>query len=510
MKTLLITLLLTGLLLAQEVVELKQSNSAKIVVKLMFKNGSISDPAGKEGLTFTTARLITQGGTGDLSYSDIQEKIYPMAAYYNSSVDKEVTIFTFQFHKDWQDEFYPIMIGLITNPAFAQADFERVKVNQQAFVDQVIRASSDEEYSKKSLEDFLFRGTNYQHMIEGKSESVNSITLDDVKEHFKNFFTKNNLMIGIAGNYPSSFLNKLKSDLAKLPDTKPEIPAPPVVQMPEGIEVEIISKDGAFGSAIFTGYPLNITRADDDFAALMVANSYLGEHRKSYGKLYQMIREQRSMNYGDYSYIEWYNNGGANMLPPPGVPRHSNYFSVWIRPVQIAKQLKMQYPELANIKTGHAHFALRMALREIDKMIKFGLTEEDFEATRTFLKSYIKLYIKSPSNQLGYLMDSKMYGRENYIDELDKLLADVTLDDVNNVIKKYMQIDNMKITIVTDKSEAQALANSLKNNLTSPMSYSNIVKAGLPEEVLSEDAETENFKLNIKKVTVVDSKDTFR
>ena len=510
MKTIIFSLLITGFIMAQQVLELKQPNSAKLVVKLMFKNGSMCDPQGKDGLTYTTAQLITQGGTGNLSFSDIKDKLYPMAARYYSSVDKEVTIFTFEFHKDWMDEFYPIMIGLITNPALTQADFDRVKTNQQSYVDQVIRASSDEEYSKKSLEDFLFRGTNYQHMVEGKSESVTSITLDDVKEQYKKFFTKNNLMIGIAGNYSESFLDKLKSDLAKLPDTNPEIPSAPVVKMPDGIDVEIVAKDGAFGSAIFAGYPLSITRADEDFAALMVANSYLGEHRKSYGKLYQMIREERSMNYGDYSYIEWYDNGGGNMLPPSGVPRHSNYFALWIRPVQIAKQLKMQYEELKDVNIGHAHFALRMAIREMDKMIKNGISQEDFEATRAFLQSYIKLYIQSPDDQLGYLMDSRMYGRENYIKELGSSLEKLTLDDVNNAIKKYMQIDNMKITIVTDVSEAEALAESLRNNSPSPMSYSNLVKAGLPEDVLDEDAATENFQLNIKNVTVVDSKDTFK
>jgi zinc protease len=510
MKALMISILLTGMIMAQEVVELKQPNSAKLIVKFLFKNGSMCDPQDKDGLTYTTAQLITQGGTGELTFGDIQDKIYPMAANYYSSVDKEVTIFTFEFHKDWMDQFYPIMIGLITNPSLSQADFDRVKVNQQAYVDQIIRASSDEEYSKKALEDFLFRGTNYQHMIQGKSASVASITLDEVKAQYKQFFTKNNLMIGIAGNYPESFLDKIKADLSNLPDTNPEIPSAPVIKMPDGIDVEIIAKEGAFGSAIFAGYPISVTRADNDFAALMVANSYLGEHRKSYGKLYQMIREQRSMNYGDYSYIEWYDNGGQNMLPPSGVPRHSNYFALWIRPVQIAKQLKMQYEELKDINIGHAHFALRMALREMDKMIKNGISQENFETTRAFLQSYIKLYIQSPEEQLGYLMDSKMYGRENYIVELGNLLSKLTLEDVNNAIKKYIQIDNMKITIVTDISEAEPLAESLRNNSPSPMSYSNLVKSGLPEDVLKEDAETENFKLNVKNVTIVDSKDTFK
>src|SRR5438045_8606526 len=122
----------------------------------------------------------------------------------------------------------------------------------------------------------------------------------------------------------------------------------------------------------------------------MVAKSYLGEHRKSYGKLYDKIRTTRSMNYGDYSYIEWYENGGSNMLPRPGVPRSSNYFSIWIRPVQTATGLKKQYPELANIEIGHAHFAIRMALHEMDNLITKGMDKKDFEETRTFLRIYMK------------------------------------------------------------------------------------------------------------------------
>jgi len=302
----------------------------------------------------------------------------------------------------------------------------------------------------------------------------------------------------------------LKADMAKLPDTKPSIPAPGKANMPDGINVEIISKDGAFGSAIFTGCPLSITRSSDQFAALMVANSYLGEHRKSYSKLYQEIREKRSMNYGDYSYIEWYENGGSNMLPPPGVPRTSNYFAIWIRPVQIAKQLKMQYEELSNINIGHAHFALRMAIYELNKLVENGMTPEDFEATRTFLRSYIKLYVQTPERQLGYLMDSRFYGRKNYIQELDALLAKLTLQDVNDAIKKYWQTSNMYVTIVTDSSEAEPLAESLRNNTPSPMSYSNLVKAGLPEDILQKDDVVANYKLNVKDVKIVNSADTFQ
>jgi zinc protease len=506
----LLVILFFGLSQALEVVELPLPNANKVVVKLMFRNGSISDPSGKEGLTFLTANLITQGGTDKMSFSEIQDFIYPMAVNYSVTVDKEVTIFTFEIHKDFLGKFYPVITGLILKPSFTTEDFERVRVNQQNYVDQVIRASSDEEYSKKALEDLLFRGTNYQHMKQGKSSSVTTLTLEDVKAHYQKYFTRNNLMLGIAGNYSNEYLNQLKSDIGKLPNTKPIIPKPDKAREPAGINVEIIAKESAFGSAIFTGFPLEINRSNDDFAALMVANSYLGEHRKAYSKLYQEIRQKRSMNYGDYSYIEWYDNGGRYMLPPPGVPRHSNYFAIWIRPVQIASQLKQQYEELSDIQVGHAHFALRMAFHELDKLLKNGLSRYDFESTRSFLRSYIKLYVQTPADRLGFLMDSKFYGRENYIDELDQLLAKLTLEDVNKAIKKYWQTDNMFVTIVTDASEAEPLAKSLKENLPSPMSYSNIVKAGLSDNIVKDDEVVAKWPLNIKNVKIINSADTFK
>lgn len=496
--------------MALDVTELKEPASSKVVIKVRFDNGSIADPADKWGLTFATASLMSQGGAGGRSYAEIQDLLYPWAADYSALVDKQVTTFTFEVPAKFIDQFYPIVRDVLLKPNFDQADFDRVMKQQQNFVDQIIRASSDEEYSKKALEELLFRGGNMAHMKQGNSASVKGITLEDVNAQYQRAFTRHNVSLGIAGNYSGDLLNKLKSDLAQLPDTAWTPVEPSKANTPDGIQVEIIAKDGAFGSAIFTGAPLPITRADDEFAALMIANSWMGEHRKSYSRLYQKLREARSMNYGDYTYIEWYQNGGQNQLPPSGVPRSSNYWSIWIRPVQIANQLKAQYPELADIKLGHAHFALRMALREFDLLIKNGMSQEDFEATKTFLRSYTKLYAQSPGEQLGWLMDSKFYGRKNYLAELDKLLENATLEQVNAAIRKYWQTQNLYVVIVTDTSEAQPLADALINNTPSPMSYSNVVKAGLPEDVLAEDKIVATYPLNVKKVTIVESADTFK
>ena len=492
-------------------VELKIPNSGKVVIKFMFKNGSVSDPAGKEGLTDITADMIVESGTKNMTSTEIRKLIYPWSASMSSFTDKEVSIFTFEVPTKYLDQFYSTVVKqLFLFPSFDKNDFDRLLSNQKNYVEQVIRQSSDEEYGKKYLEYVLFKGTPYSHLVQGSVSSLSSITLDDVKKHYKDVFHNDHVTMGIAGDYPSSILDQIRKDMLQLPAG--QIPSPKLTppSPPEGLNVDIISKKGALGSAISAGFPMNLTRASNDFAALMVANSWLGEHRKSYSRLYQKIREARSMNYGDYTYIEWYENGGSNMLPPAGTPRSMNYTSIWIRPVQTANGLKKQYPELSDIRIGHAHFALRMALREMDQLIKNGLSKEEFESTRDFLKSYSKLYIETLSKKLGYLMDSRFYKRTNWITEIDGLLSKLTVEDVNNAMRKYWQTANMEIVIVTDESEAKGLEENLKNNALSPMSYSNNLKSSLPQSIISEDNEVAAYPMMVKNVRIVNSDDTFK
>jgi hypothetical protein len=67
----------------------------------------------------------------------------------------------------------------------------------------------------------------------------------------------------------------------------------------------------------------------------------------------------------------------------------------------------------------------------------------------------------------------------------------------------------MFISIITDKSEAENLATSLRDKLPSPMSYSNSLKAVLTPEIKTEDDEVASYPINITKVEVVNSKDLF-
>ncbi len=453
-----------------------------ISFRLWFKVGSQNDPQGKEGLAALTAAMITEGATQKQSYEDLLARLYPMAASINNQVDKEETIIYGRTHKDNLTDYYALLKEVVLTPAFDEKDFTRLKSNFLNYLEKTLRYSSDEELGKAVLNNFIFEGTTYGHIEAGTVSGLNAITLQDVKDFYNKYYTRDNLIIGIGGGYEDTFPQQVNTDMKTLPAGAPEQVAKPQAEVINRMQVKIVEKSGANATAISFGYPIGITRGDKDFYALALANSWLGEHRNSASHLYQVIREERGLNYGDYSYIENFPNGGRRQFPPANVARRQQIFQIWIRPV----------PNYARL------FAFRAAVRELQNIVDNGMSKEQFELTRTFLKNYILNYATTTSMRLGYSMDDVFYGiNGHYLDLLRKKMDELTLEDVNAAIRKYWQYKNMKVVFITD--DAEKLKDMLVNNTPSPIEYS----TPKPEKVLEDDKIIASYPLNVKPENII-------
>src|SRR5207249_1083479 len=87
---------------------LPSSSSPIVYFRILFHAGSIDDPLGKEGLAALTARMLGEGGTRPLTYSQILEALYPWAARIGAQADKEVVVITGECHRDHLERFYPL------------------------------------------------------------------------------------------------------------------------------------------------------------------------------------------------------------------------------------------------------------------------------------------------------------------------------------------------------------------------------------------------------------------
>ena len=253
------------------------------------------------------------------------------------------------------------------------------------------------------------------------------------------------------------------------------------------MDVTIVEKP-AEATAISLGFPLNITRRNEDFYALALVNSYLGEHRTFNGKLMQDLRGKRGLNYGDYSYIEDFIQEGGSTFPVPNNPRRQQYFSIWIRPVPVDK----------------AVFALRAALWELDRLVEHGMTQEQFEATRSFLLNYSKLWVQTQSRRLGYAIDGEFYGCRDLVSELAERLPKLTVEAVNAAVRKHLKTNGIKVAIVA--KDAAALRDLLTSGKATPIVYDT---QGTPADILAEDKTIAAFPLKDVTVRIVPVEEMF-
>ncbi len=463
-----------------ETIAVPSPNSPLVAVRLLFRVGSIDDPVGKEGLAALTGLLLGQAGTSERSYAALVDALYPMAAAINVDTDREVTTITGQVHREKLGEFTALLIEAITQPAFSQADFERNKEQLLVTLTTSLRATNDELLGLEAIQGAIFPNHPYAHSPAGTVQGLSRITLEDVKRFYQESFTRSRLLLGVGGGYPDGWISQLKAGLSKLPlgsAVARELPSPP---MPSGRRFTLIEKATA-SVGIHFGFPLPINRADADYYPLLVAASFLGEHRTQHGVLYRELREKRGLNYGDYAYLEYYPVPPFTNSPTPGSPRRQQYFSIWLRPVQPVD----------------AQFALRGALFALDRLMRDGMTVADFELTRSFLTNYTKLWTQTLGERLGFALDSRYYGMSPFIDEIDQHLAKMSVADVNRAIRKYLQTANLRIVVVT--ADAGALAAAIERDTPTPKKYASEVSA----ELLAEDEVIQRTKLKPAAIEVI-------
>jgi zinc protease len=431
---------------------IQRSPSTLLRFKFLFRAGSAHDPAGTEGLAALSAALVAEGGSRDMRIDEINRALFPMAGSLDVRVDREMTTFTAVVHRDNLDRFADIVIPQITAPGLREADFSRLQASHLNALLQDLRSNNEEELGKERLQTNLFVGTPYGHTTLGTAAGLEAIGIEDVRAFIARAYTRAGLLVGASGDVSEEFIDRLQRELRALPAGEPlDLPSF-AGHRPRGLEVEIVEKDTR-ATAISFGFPIEVTRAHPDFAALWLARAWLGEHRASQGRLFERLREIRGLNYGDYAYIEAFPGGMYRTFPEPNVARRAQIFEVWIRPVA---------PE-------NAVFALKLAIHELRSLIEQGLSDAAFDATRNYLSKNVFVMTKTQDQQLGYALDSRWYGIGEFTAAMRERLARLTVDEVNEAIRRHLTADDLSVVIVT--RDALGLRDQLLTGEAAPPVY---------------------------------------
>jgi zinc protease len=167
--------------------------------------------------------------------------------------------------------------------------------------------------------------------------------------------------------------------------------------------------------------------------------------------------------------------------PDPNLGRRQQIFQIWIRPVEPPNGL----------------FALKLALYELNKLVERGLSQEAFDSTKEFLTKQTSLLAQTQSEQLGYALDSQFYGIPTYATYLKDAIGALTLQGVNDTIRRRLRSTNLDVVVIA--SDAEGLRKAITSGSVASVKY----VTPPPADVIAEDRVVGAYRLDAGSVQVV-------
>jgi zinc protease len=450
-------------------------DSPALSLRLVFLTGSACDPPGREGSAWLAGHMLASGGTRRRTYKQILDFLFPRGAAISCTVDKEMICLRLDCHRDHAEEMAALLAEMICDPGWREEDFLRLRDDALHYLEAHLRGENDEELAREALYGMIFRGHPYGHCCAGRASTLRRMTLDDVRGFATAEFAFENAILACGGARAGNACELLRRQLKTLPPKARHGTETPPAPACDASEMLFIEKP-AHGVAVSAGFPIEVRRGHPDYAALLVAVSALGQHRMSFGRLFQSLRQHRGLNYGTYAYIEYFPGPMFALEPEPNHARRHPVFELWIRPVAPAQ----------------AHFALRLALAELEKLVEGGLAPEEFERTRQFLSRHAVLLEEARSAQLGHAIDSLFYGTGAFSGWLRQQLAELSAEDVRRAAQRWLRPAAMKFAFAGQG--LGELRQAILDNAPSPVTCN----APRPAWVLEEDRRVQGRTIDIR------------
>jgi zinc protease len=454
-----------------KIMEVKKSGVPVVYLACIIKAGSAFDPQGKEGLSNFTSQLLRRG-TKSFTREQIDNTLDLISGEINIRVNRELIVITGRTMKENLEKFYPIFYEVILAPTFPSEEVEKMKIDQKSAIDGLIQ--DDAELVKEGFIQYIFQNHPYGHSPVGKYSTIETFSQENAKNFYEKYFVKNNIILGLAGDYDNSLKDKFKKDFAGLKVgelAQIERKFNPVT----GRKIFLIEKEGRDQTQIRFGFPYELKRGDKEYFPILVANTYFGKHREQFGVLFRIVRSARGLSYGAYSYFEEFEQFWWTNLALPNNPLINQYFSCWT------------YPKRINAK-----FTLKLVLKLLTDLVNNGIPEEGLKQAKDFEKNHFPFEIETPDRTLGMKLDEEFYASKDFLKNFEKDVESVTKQDVDLALKKLVSPENIVISAIVSNGEefkSEVLSNKTEMEYPSGAEGSSLQK---------EDSEVMGFDLKLK------------
>jgi zinc protease len=269
-----------------------------VTFNLVSKGGATYDPAGKAGLTSLTFDLLEEGA-GALDALAFSDAVADLGAEFGAGVERDSS----GIHMGGLSRNADAMLGLLADavqrPRLEAPDFERAKA--QTIATLLRRRGSPQGLAFEKIPALIYGEAHpYGHPPTGTPESLEGLTLDDVKAHYARVMGPKHSALVVAGDLTLAQAKALaeKHFGGWAPEGVSPPPAVPAVKAKARKTVTLVDKPGAAQTMMVVGRPL-FARGHPDEYALALANEVFGGTFSS--RLNMNLREAKGYTYGAQS-----------------------------------------------------------------------------------------------------------------------------------------------------------------------------------------------------------------
>ncbi len=394
-------------------------------LKLVLLGGSSVVPPAKAGLEGTTLALMARGSAA-YDYESILDAEYRTSSGISYTAGYDYSSYDLNCIDTYLPELLDIFLDGFLRPAFRPERFEDVR--NEAAQAQESRMGDPDQRGRYLGTQAIFAGHPYASDPAGTPESLEAVTLEDVKAHHGTLLNADRIFLAAVGNYDIDALAaKLESALGSVPKKGAVAPvtAPPATSGPLILEAHPASE----GVAYIQGYFRIPGRQEKDYVPFAIAADMLDD------LMFNVVREKYGACYSVGTIFR---------------PAAASYGILWIYQASDIEGIRKY------VKEASDHLAAGKLIRSKDPssgQYVLASVEDRLPAYRNKYVNAVFANQRTNADIAAQVVRSVVYAGDpaDYLRTPDRIAA-VTPADIRRVYKTWFLDQSFRWVIVSDEA----------------------------------------------------------
>lgn len=394
-----------------------------VAIGIWVGTGSRNETEGYEGISHFIEHMLFKG-TESRTALDLAQSLEAVGGQLNAFTTKEMTCY---FAKVL-DEDTNLAIDVLSDMFFnSRFDPNEINKEKNVVVEEIkMYQDTPDELIHDLFSQYVWSNHPLGKPILGVEKTVQSLDREKIMSYLDQRYTPDQVVIAVAGKIRHEDIIRQLERFGgfERPSLKPEGEKPQgsVARSSVGKETEQMH--------IIMGVP-GLGQDDEDMYALNILNNVLGGGLGS--RLFQEIREQRSLAYSVYSYHSTYADTGL--------------FAVY-----------------AGASPANTKKVINCVLTQMNILKTKGITRDELTRTKAQIKGNLYLGLESVNSRMSRLGKTELsFGRVKTAEEAVEKMEKVTLDDVQRVINRLWVPESISILTLGPKGSEVDFDDMIRN-----------------------------------------------